>query len=122
MRSGQRADTTFRQVPGLTAGSQISLEAANFPNFFLVAEGENVVLKQRPPNDPQFDRAATFMMKPWLADPSRLSLESYAQPGSYLRHSNFILYVHPQHPSDLFNQDATFIQAAPGCTGTGCQR
>lgn len=118
-----RKDSTFKVVPGLAVGGQtVSLEAANFPNFFLVADGENVVLKQRPPNDAAFERAATFIQLPGLADASKLSLESYAQRGTYLRHTGFVLFVHPPHASDLFGQDATFEAISPGCVDAGCQR
>ena len=118
----ERKDSTFKRVRGLADASHVSLEAANFPGFFLVAEGEDIVLRQRPPNDTQFDRNATFIRHPGLADGSKLSLESYAQRSKYLRHTHFVLYISQTHDSDLFRQDATFTEAAPGCTGAGCQR
>lgn len=116
-----RKDSTFNRVGGLADSRHISLESVNYPNFFLVAEGENVVLRQRPPNDPRFDVSATFIQQPGLADGSKLSLESYAQRGAYLRHTAFVLYVHPPHDSDLFKADATFEQMAPWCTGSQCR-
>lgn len=117
-----KKDSTFKRVRGLADGAHVSLEAVNFPNFFLVADGETVALRQRPPNDAQFDRNATFIQQPGLADGSKLSLESHAQRGKYLRHTGFVLYVHPMHDSDLFRADATFEPVAPKCTGSECRR
>lgn len=107
-------DSTFRLVSGLADNSGVSLEAVNSPGYFLVVEESDIVLRERKPNDAQFDKNATFIKQPGLSDPTLLSLESFAQPGSYVRHSGFVLYANaPGGDLAVFNADATFKQTAP---------
>ncbi|MCU0757559.1 MAG: AbfB domain-containing protein [Xanthomonadales bacterium] len=114
-----RKDSSFRRVAGLADRNQVSFEAANYPGWFLVAEGDKAMLRQRPAGNPDFDRGATFVIRGGLSDPAGISLESLAQSGKYLRHFQFGLFIHVPDGSDLFNMDATFLQVAPNC-GTQC--
>jgi len=108
-------DSTFRRCPGLADATRydlVSFESWNYPGYFLVEENGTVFLRRRVTCSPSFDRRATFRRVPGLADGSAVSFESYSNPGCYLRHFNFLLYV--QRPTGgLFDEDATFIFSAP---------
>ena len=58
---------------------------------------------------------------PTLVSGTRYSFESYDVPGSYIRHSSFLGYVHPVSASSdsLTRNDATFI-ARPGLSNSAC--
>ena len=55
---------------------------------------------------------ATFVEAPGLANASCVSFESINRPGSYLRHSSFVLHLQPNDGSSTFAQDATFCPKA----------
>ena len=117
----EKKDSTFRQVPGLADDAHISLEAVNFPNYFLTVEGNTVMLRERPPGDAEFDKNATFIRHTGLKsnDPlsAEVSFESYAQRDKYVRHSGYVLFVKESDGSDTFKADATFVQTAPNYAG-----
>jgi len=62
--------------------------------------------------------AAQWVETPGLADPSCVSLESVANPGSYLRHYGWVAKVEPNDTTTQYAQDATFCPKA-GNSGTG---
>ena len=113
-----QADGTFRMVPGLADSrfsstyQYVSFEAWNFPGWYLRDEGGRLVLRQRPTCNREFDIHATFKEVPGLADGSAASYELYCQPGSYIRHRNFHLYVEAGN-DNLFKKDATFRKYRP---------
>ena len=77
------------------------------------------MLRQRPSGNPDFDRAATFVIRGGLADAAGMSLESLAQSGKFLRHYQFGLFIHAPDGTEIFQKDATFFQVAPNC-GAQC--
>ncbi|QMU71236.1 alpha-L-arabinofuranosidase B [Streptacidiphilus sp. P02-A3a] len=61
---------------------------------------------------------ATWLVEAGLADSSCVSFESANDPGQYLRHSGFELWLNTDDGSAQFAQDATFC-AQPGIDGQG---
>jgi non-reducing end alpha-L-arabinofuranosidase len=61
---------------------------------------------------------ATWIVHAGLANSSCVSFESANDPGQYLRHYNFELYIAPDDGTSLFAQDATFCPKT-GNSGTG---
>jgi hypothetical protein len=61
---------------------------------------------------------ATWIVHAGLANSSCISFESANDPGQYLRHSGFELYLNANDNSTLFQQDATFCPQ-PGVNGQG---
>ena len=101
-----RADATFRIVPGLATPSKVSFESVNFPGHYLINLRGKVVLR-RYENDPKFIAAATFAQHPGMADPTWVSFEAHNAPGAFLRHRGNNLRVEPQGPPPYY-QDCTF--------------
>jgi hypothetical protein len=60
---------------------------------------------------------ATWILVPGLAESDCVSVESYNDPGYYLRHFNFELYLEQNDGSQQFAQDATFC-VQPGNSGS----
>ncbi|HUN32776.1 MAG TPA: alpha-L-arabinofuranosidase B [Trebonia sp.] len=60
---------------------------------------------------------ATWVLVPGLAESDCVSLESYSEPGYYLRHYDFELYAEQNDGSQQFAQDATFC-VQPGNSGS----
>ncbi len=90
-----RADATFRIVPGLATPSKVSFESVNFPGHYLINLRGKVVLR-RYENDPKFIAAATFAQHPGMADPTWVSFEAHNAPGAFLRHRGNNLRVEPR--------------------------
>ena len=61
---------------------------------------------------------ATWIVRAGLADASCVSFESANDPGDYLRHFDFELYLDPDDGSSQFAQDSTFCPRA-GNSGQG---
>ncbi|MGW1269571.1 family 43 glycosylhydrolase [Streptomyces sp. NPDC002491] len=100
------ADSQFRVVTGLAGTGTVSLEAANFPGYYLRNKNSEVWLEK---NDgtPAFAADASFYRRSGLADPAGVSYESSNNAGRYIRHYNYLLYV--QTPSTATDRaDATF--------------
>ncbi|MBV9382409.1 MAG: AbfB domain-containing protein [Streptosporangiaceae bacterium] len=100
-------------VPALTPGSRISIRAttACCTSFYIRHDdGDNrVVITQITPGSSAATRAdATWIVQAGLASSSCVSFESANDPGQYLRHSDFELYLDPDDGSSLFAHDATF--------------
>lgn len=100
------ADSQFRVVAGLTGTATVSLEAANFPGYYLRQKNSEVWLEKNDGTS-TFASDATFYQRAGLADAAGISYESYADAGRYIRHYNYLLYV--QTPSTSTDrEDATF--------------
>ncbi len=51
------------------------------------------------------------MVSPGLTgEAGTVSFESKDKPGYFLRHQNFLMFLHPRDNSDLFKKDATFVE------------
>jgi len=101
-----RRDATFKIVPGLADDRGISLEASNYPGYYLRHQNYRVKLHQRS-NEQLFKEDATFLVVPGLAYSRWSSLQSFNFPDRYIRHRDFHLWVEAG-TGDLFRKDATF--------------
>ena len=76
----------------------------NFPEYSIGIENDNegYIIQD---NDYRF-----MLVSPGLTGQiGSVSLESEKTPGYYLRHENFLLYLHQWDSSDSFQESATFI-------------
>jgi hypothetical protein len=108
----------------LTPGSRISLKATTSPcctNDYLRHDDADtkVVISNISSSSSATDKAdATWIVRRGLANSSCLSFESANNPGQYLRHSNFELYLNTDNGGGSFAQDATFCPTT-GNSGVG---
>ncbi|MFL6117987.1 AbfB domain-containing protein [Actinophytocola sp.] len=110
-----KQDATFWVRPGLASSSCVSFESRNFPGRYL----HNVSLRiQNDPSDgtAAFAADATFCPRSgWGAT----SLESYSNPGSFIRHYNEAVYLakqggaNPWDTATSFAQDTTWAVTVP---------
>ncbi|CAH0050782.1 unnamed protein product [Clonostachys solani] len=112
---------TMNSGPALTVGSTITLRATtsccttrylahtgDAVNTQVVSSSSSTALKQQ----------ASWAVRTGLGNSACYSFESVDTPGSFIRHSNFQLYVHSNDGSKLFGEDATFCTQA-GLNGQG---
>jgi hypothetical protein len=108
----------------LTPGSRISLKATTSPcctNDYLRHDDADtkVVISNISSSSSATDKAdATWIVRRGLANSSCLSFESANNPGQFLRHSNFELYLNTDNGGSSFAQDATFCPTT-GNSGVG---
>ncbi len=115
--------TSSSPGPVLTPGSRISLQAttACCTADYITHNDNNtqVGISQITTSSSATLKAdATWIVRAGLGSGSCVSFESANQPGQYLRHSGFQLYLQPTDGSSLFTQDATFC-VQPGNSGQG---
>jgi len=107
-------------TPGLTPGSRISIQAttACCTSFYIEhTADERVVITQITQDDSATVKAdATWIVQAGLARSSCVSFESADDPGEYLRHSDFELYLNRDDGTAQFAEDATFCPQ-PGNSG-----
>jgi hypothetical protein len=107
-------------TPGLTPGSRISIQAttACCTSFYIQhTADERVVITQITQDDSGTAKAdATWIVQAGLARSSCVSFESADDPGEYLRHYDFELYLNPDDGTAQFAEDATFCPQ-PGNSG-----
>jgi hypothetical protein len=103
-----RKDSEFAWKPGLADRGDVflSLEAYNFPSYFLRHQGFRLQLQKRD-GSRQYDEDATFTLVPGIAG-SDVTLESYNYRGYFLRHENFELWLSRPQSTVTFRSDATF--------------
>ncbi|WUR92762.1 family 43 glycosylhydrolase [Streptomyces sp. NBC_01262] len=100
------ADSQFRVVTGLAGTGTVSLEAANYPGYYLRHKNFEVWVEKNDSTS-TFASDASFYQRAGLADSAGISYESYNYAGRYVRHYNYLLYV--QAVSTTAAQgDATF--------------
>ncbi|MGW2614936.1 family 43 glycosylhydrolase [Streptomyces sp. NPDC001500] len=100
------ADSQFRVVSGLAGTGTVSLEAADFPGYYLRQRNSEVWLEKNDGTS-AFASDATYRQRAGLTDAAGISYESYASAGLYIRHYDYLLYV--QAPSTATDRaDATF--------------
>ncbi|WEO93268.1 alpha-L-arabinofuranosidase B [Streptomyces sp. FXJ1.172] len=108
----------------LTPGSRISLQATTAPcctSHYLRHDDADtkVVISSINSSSPATDKAdATWIVRAGLANTSCLSFESANNPGQFLRHFNYQLYLNTDNGGSSFAQDATFCPTA-GNSGVG---
>jgi hypothetical protein len=115
--------SSVTSAPQPTPGSTVSINAttACCTTFYIRHDdGDNrVVITQIAAGSSALDKAdATWTVRAGLADSACISLESANDPGRYLRHFEFELYLDPNDGSSQFAQDATFCPR-PGNSGRG---
>jgi hypothetical protein len=80
---------------------------------------DRVVITRTTQGSPALAKAdATWVVRAGLADSGCISFESANEPGQYLRHYKFELYLEPDDGSAQFALDATFCPR-PGNSGNG---
>jgi hypothetical protein len=105
--------TPARMLPA--PGSRLSLLAIGTANLRLRHQDFKMRLAAVGSGSPGLARAdATFVLRPGLADPRCISLESVNFPGYFMRHHNFVLLLTPAGRSRSFAGDATFCAQAVG--------
>ncbi|SOB86131.1 alpha-L-arabinofuranosidase B [Streptomyces sp. 1331.2] len=108
----------------LTPGSRISLQATTAPcctsHYLRHDDADNkVVISGTNSSSSATDKAdATWIVRAGLANSSCLSFESANNPGQFLHHYNYELYLDFDNGVGSFAQDATFCPTA-GNSGTG---
>jgi len=104
-----RADSEFLVVPGLANPEAVSIQASNFPGFYLLRRSNGVFLAADD-GSATFAADATWWLRPGLADASGVSFESYSLTGQYigLRRPSFFLRVGEVTTDDQRAQ-ATFL-------------
>ncbi|MBW8818627.1 MAG: AbfB domain-containing protein [Streptomyces sp.] len=110
-------------VAGLTPGSRISLRAttACCTSDYLRHDDADTkaVISAVSSSSSATDKAdATWIVRAGLANSTCVSFESANNPGQYLRHAGFELYLNPTDGTTLFTQDATFCPTS-GNSGQG---
>ncbi|MEU0412890.1 alpha-L-arabinofuranosidase B [Streptomyces griseorubiginosus] len=108
----------------LTPGSRISIQATTSPccttDYLRHDDADTkVVISSINSASSATDKAdATWIVRAGLANSSCLSFESANDPGQYLRHYNYELYLDTDNGGSTFAQDATFCPTT-GNSGTG---
>jgi endo-1,4-beta-xylanase len=95
----------------LTPGSSVSLRVttSGYTDRYVRHQNGNAVTSVVTSGSSSTDKAdATWVVRAGLASSSCVSFESRNYPGSYLRHSNYVVYRQASDGSALFNADATF--------------
>jgi hypothetical protein len=115
------ATTAITSGPAVTVGASLSLRAttACCTTRYISHSGTAVTTAVITSSSTAAAKAqATFVARAGLANSACRSFESKDTPGSYLRHSNFQLYLNANDGSALFAQDATFCPQT-GANGQG---
>ncbi|KAJ7611394.1 family 54 glycoside hydrolase [Mycena polygramma] len=117
------ATTSLTSGPALAVGSAVSLRAttACCTTRFVAQTGATVNTQVVTSNDSNaLKLSASWTVRAALqsAAPGCVSFESRDTPGSFLRHSGFVLVLNANDGSKLFHEDATFCPQA-GLNGQG---
>ncbi|CAM5653375.1 alpha-L-arabinofuranosidase B [Kitasatospora aureofaciens] len=107
----------------LTPGSRVSMQATTTcctSDYIRHDDADNkVVISAVNSSSPAIDKAdATWIVRAGLANTSCLTFESANDPGRFLRHYNFELYLSADDGGSSFAQDATFCPTS-GNSGVG---
>jgi hypothetical protein len=106
-----RKDGTFRLHFGL-AGKCISLEAINFPDYYLHHQNFWLVLSKND-NSPLFKNDATFCPKDQLPVNGQTMFESVNNSGFFISNVNGKLKILPNEDRPEFRRNATFERRPP---------
>ena len=115
------ATTSITSGTALTVGSSVSLRAttACCTTRYIAHSGTSVATQVvSSSSTATLKGQATFSVRSGLANSSCVSFESKDTSGSYLRHSNFQLYLNANDGGKLFAEDATFCPQS-GFNGQG---
>jgi non-reducing end alpha-L-arabinofuranosidase len=115
------ATTSLTSGPELTVGESISMRAttACCTTRYIAHTGSTVNTQVvTTSSDTALQQEASWIVQTGLGNSACFSFESVDTPGSYIRHSNYELYVDANDGSKLFSEDATFCPQA-GLNGQG---
>lgn len=115
------AVTSLTSGPELTVGESISMRAttACCTTRYIAHTGSTVNTQVvTSSSDTTLQQEASWIVQTGLGNSACYSFESVDTPGSYIRHSNYELYVDANDGSKLFSEDATFCPEA-GLNGQG---
>lgn len=113
--------TSLTSGPGLIVGSSISLRATTpgYTTRYLAHTNSTVnTLVISASSSTALKRQASWTVRTGLGNSACFSFESRDQPGSFIRHDNFVLYLNGNDGSKQFHEDATFCPQA-GLDGQG---
>jgi hypothetical protein len=115
------AVTSLVSGPAFAVGSTISLKATTdcCTAYYIAHEGSTVILEDVTSSSPiAIQQQASWTVVTGLGNSGCYSFESVDTPGSYIRHSNYELYLDATDGSALFETDATFCPET-GLNGEG---
>jgi hypothetical protein len=105
-------ETRPNPPPAPDFAPKVSYEAYNLPDYYLYHDAtDNLIYLYQYDPSPGFALYATLKDMPGLSDPKdseKVSFQSMAQPGYYLRHEGFQLRLQKNDDSAQFAKDATF--------------
>ncbi|PYH43679.1 alpha-L-arabinofuranosidase B [Aspergillus saccharolyticus JOP 1030-1] len=117
------ATTSLTSGSALTVGSSISFRATTtgYTTRYLVHSGTSVVTEVvSSSSSTTLQEQASWTVRTGLGNSACFSFESVDTPGSYLRHSDFVLYLNASDGTKQFNEDATFCpQTGINNSGSG---
>jgi len=92
------------------SGLTLSLRSYNYPAYYIrFSRGAFTGWISQNDGSQDFKQDAVWKVVPGLDNPHAVSLESVSFPGYFLRHQNYLIFLHRyNNDSDLFNKDATF--------------
>jgi hypothetical protein len=115
------ATTSLTSGPGLTVGSRISLRVTtpNYDTRYIAHTGAGVNTQVVTSSSATaLKQQASWIVHTGLGNSACFSFESVDTPGSYVRHSGYMLMVNANDGSKIFSEDATFCPQA-GLNGQG---
>ncbi|KAF7343160.1 Alpha-N-arabinofuranosidase [Mycena venus] len=115
------AATSLTSGPAIAVGSAVSFRAttACCTTRYIAHTGATVSTQVVTSSDTQVLKlSASWNVVTGLGNSACVSFESRDTPGSYIRHSNFQLFVNANDGSKLFSEDATWCPQA-GLSGQG---
>lgn len=115
------ATTSMTSGPAFTVGSTISLRATTpgYTDRYLAHTGATVNSQVVSSSSAtSLKQQATWTVRTGLGNSACVSFESRDQPGSFIRHYDFVLKVNANDGSKAFKEDATFCPQA-GLNGQG---
>ncbi|KAH7096197.1 glycoside hydrolase family 54 protein [Auriculariales sp. MPI-PUGE-AT-0066] len=115
------ATTSLTSGTALTVGSSVSLRATTSccTTRYITHSGTNVTTAVvTSSSTTTVKQQSSWTVRAGLANSACVSFESKDTAGSYLRHSDFVLYVNANDNSKLFKEDATFCPQT-GLNGQG---
>ncbi|KAK2603589.1 Alpha-L-arabinofuranosidase [Conoideocrella luteorostrata] len=119
--AAQYAPGSLTSGPAVKVGSTISFRAttACCTTRYIAHNGADVSTQVVSASSPTLlKQQASWHVITGLGNSNCVSFESVDTPGSFIRHSNFQLYVHADDGSKLFAEDATYCPVA-GLNGQG---
>ena len=113
--------TSLNSGPGLSVGSSVSFRAttACCTTRYITHSADTVNTQVvDSSSDQSLQQSASWTVRTGLGSSDCYSFESVDSPGSYIRHSNYELYVNADDGSKQMHEDATFCAQA-GVNGQG---